>query len=197
MLTLDNLAEFPFVRFYAIELNYESGSDLIANKCEIFASQLRKFPRLNGSSHICVSANISRKRQKKRGDFRDHTQLLEHIRNKLLPIFGYRRWFKFRIGIGSNTDAFTNIITSILQIQQVCSNVAIHLARPITMPIQNEQLPIGTIANWLHRNRKTDKDDKEFANQNQRERVLEIEAENISNVLEMVNHLKEVLFNCD
>ena len=197
MLTLDNLAEFPFVRCGGIYLDYSVGSHLIANKCEIFANKLQKLPRLIGANHIYVSANISRKRQKKRGDFRDHTQLLEHLRNKLLPIFCYHRRFKFRIGIGSNTDAFTNIITSILQIQQVCSNVAIHPARPITMPIQNEQLPIGTIANWLHRNRNTDNDGKEFANQNHQGSVLEIETINaISNDLEMLNHLKKVIFNC-
>ena len=196
MLTPNNLTEFPFVRFYSIELDYESGSQLIANKCEIFINQLQKLPQLNEANYICVRANISRKRQKKRGDFRDRTQLLEHLRNKLLLICGYRRWFKFRIGLGLNTDAFTNTIASILQIQQVCSNVAIHLVRPSTMHIHYEQLPIETISNWLHRNQNTDYDGKEFVNQNHQGRVLEIATifNAISNALEMLNHLKEVLF---
>ena len=194
MLTIDNLAEFPFFRCYGIELNYESGSHLIAKKCEIFASQLQKFPRLNEANSICVSANIS---QKRRGDFRDRTQFLEHLRNKLLPICGYRRQFEFHIG--SNSDAFTNIVSSILEIKQVnqSSNVGIHFVRRITMTNQYERLPIETIANWLHRNQNADNDGKEFANQNHRGSVLEIETRNaISNDLEMLNHLKKVIFNC-
>ena len=194
VLTVDNLAEFPFVRFADVKLDYNAGSHLIANKCEIFASQLQKFPRLNEANSILVRANI---RQKRRGDFRDRTQLLEHLRNKLLPIFGYRRWFGFRIG--SNSDAFTNIVSSILEIKQVnqSSNVGIHFGRRITMTNQYERLPIETLANWLHRNRNEDNDGKEFANQNHRGSVLEIETRNaISNDLEMLNHLKKVLFNC-
>ena len=196
-LTVDNLAEFPFVRCGGIYLDYSVGSHLIANKCEIFASKLQKLPRLNGANHIYVSANISRKRQKKRGDFRDHTQLLEHLRNKLLPICGYRRRFVFHIG--SNSDAFTNIVSSILEIKQVnqSSNVGIHFVRRITMTNQYERLPIETIANWLHRNQNADNDGKEFANQNHQGSVLEIETRNaISNDLEMLNHLKKVIFNC-
>ena len=65
-----------------------------------------------------VRANI---RQKRRGDFRDRTQLLEHFRNKLLPTFGYRRRLGFRIGSNSNSDAFTNIVSSILEMQQITS----------------------------------------------------------------------------
>ena len=149
-LTLDNLAEFPFVRCGGIYLDYSVGSHLIANKCEIFASQLQKFPALKKANSICVSANIN---QKRRDHFIDHTQFLEHLRNKLLPIFCYHRRFKFRIGIGSNTDAFTNIVSSILEIKQVnqSSNVGIHFVRRITMTNQYERLPIEAIANWLHR----------------------------------------------
>ena len=199
VLTLRNLAEFPFVRCDAINLDYSVGSHLIANKCEVFVSQLQKVPRLNEANSISVSANIS---QKRRGDFRDRTQLLEHLRNKLLPICGYCRWFEFRIGLGSNIDAFTNIIASILLMQQVneCSDVVIRLVKPIIpIPIQYDcPLPVETIANWLHRNPNTDNGGKELTNQNYQRRVLEIETifNAISNVLEMFHHLKTVLFNC-
>ena len=192
MLAPNDLAEFPFVRFDAVELDYNKGSHLIANKCEIFASQLQKLPRLNESNSICVSANISEKRQ--RGYFIDHTQFLEHLHNKLLPVFGYCHQLGFRIGLGSNNDAVTTTIASILQMRQIidCSNVAIHLAKPI----QYDRLPIETISNWLHRNQNADNGRNEFANQNHKERVLEIEMVYVQNVLEMLNHLKKVLFNC-
>ena len=196
VLTLTNLAEFPFVRFAAVKLDYNAGSHLIANKCEIFASQLQKLPRLNEANSICVLATVN---QKVLGYFIDHTQLLEHLRNRLLPICGNCRRFEFRIYLGSDSDKDTvaNIITEILEMQQVneCSNVCISLVIPNQY---DYRLPVKTISNWLHRNRNVDKDGtgKEIANQKQRERILEIEAVYISNVLEMLNHLKEVLFNC-
>ena len=56
VLTLDDLTELsrPFLRFDEVELDYNSGSHLIANKCEIFASQLQKVPRLSEANSICA-----------------------------------------------------------------------------------------------------------------------------------------------
>ena len=189
MLTLNNLSEFPFVRFDDVKLDYNAGSHQIANKCEIFASQLQKLPRLNESNSISVWATVN---QKRRDHFIDHTQLLEHLRNRLLPICGYCRRYEFCIGFGSNSDAVTNIITSILEMQQIidCSNVGIRLG----IDYQNEQLPVESISNWLQRNQHTDNGGNEFTNQNQRERVLEIKVAYILNVAEMWNHFKKVLF---
>ena len=85
-----------------------------------------------------------------------------------------------------------NIITEILEMQQVneCPNVAIRLV----IDKQHEQLPIEAISNWLHRNQNTDNGGNEFANQDLRERILEIDA-SYSNAVEMLNHFKKVLFN--
>ena len=193
MLTLDNLSEFQFLRFDTIKLEYNIGSHLIANKCEVFASQLQKLARLNGVNSICVLANIN---QQRRDHFIDHTQFLEHLRNRLLPICGCCRRYKFLIGFESDKDSVANIITSILQMPQIidCPNVAFRLV----IDKQYEQLPIETISNWLHRNGNGNTDDggNEFANQNHQERVLEIEVANISssNIVEMIDHLKKVLF---
>ena len=188
MLTLNNLAEFPFLRFDTIRLDYNAGSHQIANKCEIFASQLQKLSRLHEANSISVWASV---RQKGHGYFIDHTQFLEHLRNQLLPIFGYCRRFEFRIGLRSDK---ANIITSILEMQQIigCPNVAFRL--PIyNHNNQHEHLPIETISNWLHRNGNTVNGGNEVANQSQQERVLEIEVENISDVVELWNHFKKVL----
>ena len=198
MFTLNDLAEFPFLRFDEVELGYESGSHLIAKKCEIFASQLQKLPRLNEANSVCVSTNIS---QKQRGYFIDQSQLLEHLRNHLLPIIGSRCRCEFFIRFKRDrgvtnvfTGAATNLITSILQMKQIinCSNVAFD----VVIAAQFEHLPIGTISNWLHRSRNTDNGGNEFANQSQHERILEIKVAYISNLFEMLDHLKEVLFNC-
>ena len=194
MRALNNLFEFPFLRFDDVTLYYNDDSHPIANKCEIFASQLQKLPQLNEANSMCVWANIS---QERRGYFIGHTQLLEHLRNQLLHIFCNCRRYEFRISLGSDKDTVANIITEILEMQQVheCSNVCISLVIPNQY---DYRLPVKIISNWLHRNRNVDKDGtgKEFANQKQRERILEIEAVYISNVLEMLDHLKEVLFNC-
>ena len=198
MLRLNNLFEFPFLRFDDVKLYYNGGSHPIANKCEIFASQLQKLPRLNQANSICVWANIN---QKGGYYFIDDIQFLDHLRNRLLPICGYCRQYKFRIGLKSDyadNYAVTNIIPSILQMQQVneCSNVVIHFGE--VRPIQFDyRLAVETISNWLHRNKNTDNDGKEFANQNHQGRVLSIEAVYISNVLEIVNHLKKVFNFCD
>ena len=194
VLRLNNLFEFPFLRFDDVILYYNDDSHPIANKCEIFASQLQKLPRLNESNSISVWATVN---QKRRDHFIDHTQLLEHLRNLLLPIFRNCRRYEFRISLGSDKDTVANIVTSILEVQQVneCSNVGIHLGE--VRPFRYDyRLPVETISNWLHRSRNADNGENEFSNQKQRERVLEIEAVYISNVLEMLNHLKEVLFNC-
>ena len=188
MPALNNLAEFPFLRFDAIRLDYNAGSHQIANKCEIFASQLQKLSRLHETNSICVWATVN---QKGRGYFIDHTQLLEHLRNRLLSICGYCRQYKFLISLKSDKGTVANIITSILQMQQVneCSNVGISLV----IPNQYEQLPIETISNWLHRNhRNTDNGGNEFVNH--KERLLEINIAYISNLVEMLNHFKKVLF---
>ena len=189
-LTFNSLTKFPFVRFDKVTLCY-SGRLSIANKCEIFASRLQK-TRLKEANSICVWATIDQ--MIRHHDFCDHTQLLEHLRNQILPICGYRHRYEFNIDLESDKFAVANIITSILEMQQVneCSNVGIRLV----IPNQYEQLPIGTISNWLHRNRNTDNGENKFANQNQRERVLEIEVANISNsnVVEMWNHLRKVFF---
>ena len=150
---------------------------------------MKESQKLDEANSICVSANI---RHKRHGDFRNHTQFLEHLRNQLLPIFGYRRQFEFHIGLVYDNYAVTEVITSILQMQQAneCSNVGISLV----IHNQYEELPTRTISNWLHRNRNGNINDggNEFANQSQHERVLEIDAGKFSNVLEMCNHLKKV-----
>lgn len=191
-LTLNNLAEFPFVRFDDVRLNYFGGTDLIPNKCQTFTRQLQKLPRLNETNSICIWATVSEKRQ--RGYFIDHTQLLKHLRNKLLPICGYRQKFEYHIRLGSDDNPVENIITPILQMQQLidCSNVAIDVMG--AQPIRHGLSLIKTISSWMHRNQNTVKDGKEFSNQAQ-ERVLEVEVACISDAADPLwNHFKKVLF---
>ena len=203
VLASNDLAKFPFVHFDAINLNYESGSHLIANKCEMFVSHLKKLQQVGNANSICVSANISQKqaqRHKRHGDFRNHKQLLKHLRNELLPICGYCRQFEFRIGLVYDNYAVTNVITSILQMQQVneCSNVYISLVIPNQyeeLPVgvgAGEQLPVEAISKWLHRSQNTN-GGNEFVNQSQHERVFEIDVGKVSNVMEMCSHLKKVI----
>ena len=193
VLTLDDLAELsrPFLRFDEVELDYNSGSHLIANKCKIFASQLQNVPRLSEANSICVWATVNQniRMRRDRGHFLDHSQLLNHLRNELLPICGYCRRYKFLIDLQSDKDAVAKIIRTILRMKQIidCPNVE--------FGGNYEQLPIEAISNWLHRNQNTDNGGNEFDNQDQQERILEIKACYSSDVKEMLNRFKKVLFN--
>lgn len=194
VLTLDDLAELsrPFLRFDEVELDYNSGSHLIANKCEIFASQLQNVARLSEANSICVWATVNQniRMRRDRGHFLDHSQLLNHLRDVLLPICGYCRRYKFLIDLQSDKDAVAEIIRDILRMKQIidCPNVIIEFGG------NYKQFPLKCISNWLLRNQNTDNGGNEFANQDQQERILEIEACH-SDVVGMLNHFKKVLFN--
>ena len=156
VLTLDDLAELsrPFLRFDEVELDYNSGSHLIANKCEIFASQLQNVARLSEANSICVWATVNQniRMRRDRGHFLDHFQLLNHLRDVLLPICGYCRRYKFLIDLQSDKDAVANIIRAILRMKQIidCPNVIIEFGG------NSKHFPLGCISNWLHRNQNTD-----------------------------------------
>ena len=197
VLTLDDLAELsrPFLRFDEVELDYNSGSHLIANKCEIFASQLQNVARLSEANSICVWATVNQniRMRRDRGHFLDHSQLLNHLRDVLLPICGYCRQYKFLFPLPWQTERQNKgsvLIKSILKMQQIigCPNVIIEFGG------NYKQFPLKCISNWLLRNQNTNNGGNEFANQDQQERILEIEA-CYSDIVGMLNHFKKVLFN--
>ena len=117
-LTVNNLAEFPFVRYNKVRLNYESGSRLIVNTCAIFESQLQNLPRLNEANSFCNWAILNRNTRTLHSH--DQTQFIEHLCNRLLPICGSYHRFEFHIGFAGvevkRPSIAVNIIESVLQI---------------------------------------------------------------------------------
>ena len=118
---------------------------------------------------------------------RDHTQFLEHIRTRLLPICNSSRAYKFDISLGSRSAP--DIIASLLQMPEIkcCSNVKIKFEQKRKV---HNQLPVEEISNWLERCG----DGMEKAAKNKKVRYLSINMDDIQNAHEMIDHLKMVFY---
>ena len=125
--------------------------------------------------------------------FKDHFAVLEHLRNKLLPICGSSRRYEFRIEILSyDNAAATNVIESLLQMPQiaVCSNVTIDvLVCRLTIATL---LPVEAIAKWLNQTSDEATGVNVQKNMKKQEKFLAITSFVIQNELEMVGRLTEV-----
>ena len=139
-----------FLRFDRVELSYQSSVYAnalpIAKKCQSVVNYLQRL-KLNDTTLIHFIGFIH---QTNRNNFIGHSQLLDHLRNELLPICGSSRGYKFEIFTLDEVSC-KDLIAPILQIPQIycCSYVEISIDGRIKYPIQ---LPIEPISNWLHRN---------------------------------------------
>ena len=126
-------------------------------------------------------------------DFSNHSKLINHLQSELLPIFGSSRAYKFSIHFNFNSEekAFTEVISSILQLDPICrcSTLEIYLKK-LDKQIQ---LPVEAISNWLHRKH-------DGINGVTKERVLKICSSEIfdrniqiQNAMEMCDYLKTVV----
>ena len=147
-----NVEYFPsFFRFNKIDIYFSTfriwDTQPIAGKCQLLEDQLKLIkPALNGPilyfNIIIDQSNPS--------CFYDHDQVLESLRNRLLPICDKSRGYEFWIGFYLDANTIRFIIASILQMDQIdrCSNVVIDFS----IEVENgTKLPIEEISNWLHR----------------------------------------------
>ena len=154
---------------------------------------------LNRTEKIRINATIN----KKQDDFRDHAKLVKYLSAKLLPICGFSRCYKFFINFVSDEKSVSEVVGSILQIDQVkrCPDVRIDFYRG--QPSQSHKLPIGIISSWLNETPtwidQKQNDNKKFLRI--RARVMssgfdrfgtEFTFGNIQNAQELANHLHEV-----
>lgn len=128
-------------------------------------------------------------RQNDPENFENHSQLLDYLRNKLLPICASSRGYEFVIWFfnsdkDDNGTGTADIISSVLQFPQIvsCSNVELNPCQ-----LKSTALPVEAISNWLHRNYLDG-----HGLENRRERCLQISVQNIINGLEMCQNLKKV-----
>lgn len=127
--------------------------------------------------------------QNSREDFSDHSQLLDYINHRLLPICNSPRGYKFNIHFYSDENTVMNVIGSLLQMPELkcCSNLEISL----NTDMEQERLPVKEISNWLELERSVDAMENIF--QNKKERFLEIAINQIQNAHEMIEHLANVI----
>ena len=124
--------------------------------------------------------------------------MLEHLRNKLLPICGSSRHYEFIINIDFCRDrrnaAATNIIESLLQMPQIvaCSNVSIEV---LTYQF-GVRLPVEAIAKWLNQTSvdPTGVNGKTNAKKQEKFLAIYLNAKPIQNELELVGRLTEVYY---
>ena len=183
----------PFLRFnivqLEVELGYVQATQPIAEKCLLFENLLQQSlkPALDGSV-LAFGGDIS---ENESSCFHNHLELLNYLRDRILPICNKSREYKFDIVFDSDERAVQYAIASILQTPQLahCSSTQFRiyydydsydsLSDNITEILV--RLPINEISNWLHR--KCD---------GERKKSLHIYSEGIENLREMVSHLKEV-----
>ena len=97
---------------------------------------------------ITLTAKIN---QNDQSQFCNHFQLLDYIREQVLPICGSSPVYVFHIDFQSDNDAAGNFIGQILQLPSInrCHDVGFGYCNETETFIQ---LPVEVIANWLNRN---------------------------------------------
>ena len=181
------LTDFPhFLRFYRVELFYHSGTQSFEKKCQLFVKLLQQLKEALKESNLILFCAIIQ--QEMPSQFKDHSALLDHVRNELLPICDTSHQYAFEITFFSNQNADRATIESILQIPLIirCTNVSIQICgtnRPT-------HLPVESISNWLNG---TVEEGTKIGGQKQREKLLRL-GEWIQNTREMIDYLKEVHF---
>lgn len=185
---LVNLATLPhFLRFNDIRLYYDRDPASIENKCQLIEDYLQALNETkNDSKSIEFYGEINLNDYT---NFRDHSLLLNHLGEQLLPICNSSRCYKFAFSFYSDDEAAIKVFLSILQMPQIkrCSNIGIELYNFE----QPRQLPVEAISNWLNR---TIKDGVEFIDQSPKKIFLQICLANIQNVMEICDHLGKVCF---
>ena len=178
---------FPFLSFERICLIYSGSSTSIDDKLRLLHNQLQLFiTAFSDLKEITLIATIN---QNDQSQFHDHSQLLEHLREQLLPICDSSPFYSFHIDFQSNKDGAANFIAEILQMGPItrCQEVSFYYDNETFI-----QLPVEVISNWLNRG----KIGSTETGQSKKERMLKLEMNyriKIQNAVEMCDHMKMVI----
>ena len=187
---LNGLTTLPlFLRFDNVDLLTINGQLSIEETCGLIERHLLSLkPTLNDTNTLEIRAAIS---NVGRFCFSDNA-LLECIRNRFLPICNSSRAYKFHIDFVCYKNTATNVIASILQMNEIkrCLTVEFHCSLWQNQPLA-EKLAVEEIANWLKRST----DGMENIVQSRKERSLTIYFNGFDrehNVRELLENLKTV-----
>lgn len=190
----NDFEEFPpFLYLDKIGLEYY-GTMTITKKCELFKSHLQSIKRALYHSNIEFHGSIHKDNKgyfvgsPKHIDFHDHTKLVEHIRNEVLPLCGSARCYSFNITLYTDKNSAAKIIDSILRMPSVnrCSNVSFWFRDDGIKGISVE-----TISNWLFR---MSDGNGEINCPKRHPRLLKIGSIMLQNVMDIWDALKQVYF---
>ena len=177
-IALSDLVVVPrFLRLGFVWLDYSTGSQLIAQKCQSFLSYLLSIKAsLNDSDIIDFNCEINEEDQTQ---FADHSTLIEHIR-QIVSICDSSRGYAFFV----DSDVLGDVVSSTLEMPEIARS---SFASFISYSIRH--LPIEAISNWLNRERHA-------TGQNQRQRTLALmcHVQDANQIQEMYNFLKQVSF---
>ena len=175
----------PFIRFdTTVKLDYISGAQSIAQKCESFHGHLSSIQTTLLNSNVIrifFSFGIN---QKNPSQFCNHSAALEHIHH-IVSICNTPCKYYFDFQSHSNSSAFGNLIASILGMREIARSSFVWISGDYYRHT-NTQLPVETISNWLNRECHT-------MDQIQRTLILDCSAQ-YSNIQEMCDFLKQVSF---
>ena len=183
-----------FLRFENVILEYENygDSDLqsIDKKCHLFVEHLKPLKAaFNDSTTIEFNADVGGDQS----NFRDPLQLLNHLRNELLPICDLPCRYEFSIFFSSHGASATAILDSILQMSPVNSstNVEFDFYHTNRGPPILTRLPVDAISAWLDRS-----NDMAMKCKQQQKTPLELRVYmcGVQNVRELFEHFKKVHF---
>ena len=191
-IALSEFEDFPrFIRFGYVGLEYYNGFQNIGLKCKLFHGYLSSIKsKLNDSDIICFDCGIN---QKDVTQFSNYSTIFEQIR-RIVSICDTSRGYCFSFRHSpfnfSDSDAFGNLITSILEMPEIArsSFVSIRGNQRNFDNFANTQLPVETISNWLNRERHA-------MDQNQRQRYLELPYIHYATFQGTCDLLKQVAFN--
>lgn len=191
---LRDLSTCPgFLRFDKVALSIYELRHLFVKQLKTFVETFK--PALNHTKKIRINATIYENQE----DFYDHSQLVNYLSSELLQICGSSECYKFYIYFVSDEESVSEVIGSILQIEQVKRSPNVEIDFYCDKLTQNHQLPIGIISNWL--NEKPDWIDQKQRNDEKFLRIRSIHVKGIGidrffgyiqNDRELANHLQEV-----
>ena len=180
-------SEFPkfpqFIRFDQVRLLYERSKLPIDEMGQSIVNYLQPLKSaLNDSNMIYFSGAINQGQVF--NCFTDHSKLLNHVQEGLMPICNSSRGYNFKIWFYTNNNTGSKVAATILQMPAIarCSTLEINL-NYIQEPIR---LPVEAISNWLHRR-------YDGTNENRKELFLRFEVYNIENIGDLYEHLKKVI----